>query len=74
MTFIVYKHVHVLFPLFFFRTIFTRTNRHTYVDPDYAYVDDDDVNRFRHRDSYVQLLREMKENRLNKKRARYINI
>ena len=59
-------HIHVL-P---YRTIFTRANRHTYVDPDYAFVDDDDVKRFRHKDSYVQLLREMKENRLNRKRAR----
>ena len=33
-------------------------------------MDDDDVKRFRHRDSYVHLLREMKENRLNKKKAR----
>lgn len=56
---------------FFWRTIFTRTQRHTYIDPDYAHVDDDDLKKWRHRDSYVQLLRDMKEKRLNKKKAKY---
>lgn len=54
------------------RTIFTRERRHTYIDPDYAYVDDDDVKRFKHRDSYVQLLREMKQIRLNRKKVKYV--
>ncbi|XP_053397416.1 cilia- and flagella-associated protein 47-like isoform X4 [Mercenaria mercenaria] len=51
-------------------TIFTRTKRHTYIDPDYAHIDDDDVKKWRHRDSYVQLIREMKERRMNKKKRR----
>ncbi|XP_052808119.1 cilia- and flagella-associated protein 47-like isoform X2 [Mya arenaria] len=54
-------------------TIFTRTKRHTYIDPDYAHIDDDNVKQWKHRDSYVQLIREMKDRRLNKKKAREFN-
>ncbi|KAL4233464.1 hypothetical protein ACF0H5_008145 [Mactra antiquata] len=56
-----------------YKTIFTRTKRHTYVDPDYAHVDDDDIKKWKHRDSYVQLIREMKERRISKKKAREFN-
>ncbi|XP_052240686.1 cilia- and flagella-associated protein 47-like isoform X3 [Dreissena polymorpha] len=52
-----------------YKTIFTRTKRHTYVDPDYAHIDDEEVKKWKHRDSYMQLIREMKERRLNKKKA-----
>lgn len=53
-----------------YKTIFTRSSRHTYIDPDYAHIDDENIKKWKHRDSYVQLLREMRERRSDKKKAK----
>ena len=42
---------------------YTKTNRYTYVDPDYAYDDVERANRRRHRDAYVSYLRTTRRER-----------
>lgn len=61
-----YEFCLLIYCSLFFRTIFTRSDRHTYVDPDYALNDEEGLAKNSHRDSYVAMLREMRQNRLNK--------
>jgi hypothetical protein len=56
----------------FFRTIFTRSDRHTYVDPDYALNEEEGLVKNSHRDSYIAMLREMRQNRLNKIKSKWV--
>lgn len=54
----------------FDRTIFTKTKRHNYVDPDYALNLTEEANKVNHRNSYVGMLRQMRQNRLNQLKSR----
>ncbi|XP_033113331.1 cilia- and flagella-associated protein 47-like isoform X2 [Anneissia japonica] len=49
-----------------YKTIFTKTDRHTYVDPDYAYDDDEMGEIQRHKNKYNQYLQECREKRKEK--------
>ncbi|KAL5010428.1 hypothetical protein ScPMuIL_012733 [Solemya velum] len=53
-----------------YKTLFTRTPRHTYVDPDYALSDDEEYMKGNHRGSYVALLRHMKKKRQQHSRVK----
>ena len=46
-----------------YQTIFTRRERHTYVDPDYAYEDEEAIAVKRHRQYYIDFIRQLKEKR-----------
>ncbi|XP_021363645.1 cilia- and flagella-associated protein 47-like isoform X2 [Mizuhopecten yessoensis] len=53
-----------------YKTIFTKTKRHNYVDPDYALNLSEEANKVNHRNSYVGMLRQMRQNRLNQIKSR----
>ncbi|KAK3096977.1 hypothetical protein FSP39_005325 [Pinctada imbricata] len=53
-----------------YTTIFTRHDRHGYVDPDYMLTEEEGQLKYTHRDSYVAMLREMRQNRLNRIKSR----
>lgn len=46
-----------------YRTPFTKTKRHTYVDPDYAYTEEEEFQKKQHKDKYVTFLRSEANNR-----------
>jgi len=48
------------------RTIFNGLVRHNYVDPDYAYTDDQADVVQRHRQYYTDFIDELRQNRINK--------
>ncbi|XP_071134806.1 cilia- and flagella-associated protein 47-like isoform X3 [Mytilus edulis] len=56
-----------------YKTIFTKADRHTYIDPDYAHNEEEGQMKNSHRDSYVAMLREMRQNRLNKIKSKEFN-
>ncbi|XP_048239518.1 cilia and flagella-associated protein 47-like isoform X3 [Haliotis rufescens] len=53
-----------------FQTIFTQMERHTYVDPDYAFTDSEAGGRQTHRDQYIGMVRQMRDARLHLKKAK----
>lgn len=53
-----------------YRTIFTQSNRHAYTDPDYMMTEEEGRIKHSHRDSYVMMLREMRQKRLNRIKAK----
>lgn len=55
------------------RTIFTKSDRHVYRDPDYMLTEEEGQIKHSHRDSYVMMLREMRQKRMNRIKARYLN-
>ncbi len=54
-----------------FRTIFTSEDRHTYVDPDYAYTDEEAREIQKHKDMYKAFLDDLQEKRITQKRNKY---
>ena len=55
-----------------FQTPFTRISRHTYVDPDYGYTQDEEEARRKHRNKYLNYLKEQAQNRKDKENLKYI--
>ena len=53
------------------RTPYTHVPRHTYVDPDYTYNDEERKRHKQHKDSYVKLIRERHSERMWKERERW---
>ncbi|XP_039602238.1 cilia- and flagella-associated protein 47-like [Polypterus senegalus] len=53
-----------------YRTIFTKTLRYNYVDPDYAYTEEEDEQRKAHREYYAHFLKSLREQRLQKEKDR----
>lgn len=52
------------------RTIFTKSDRHVYRDPDYMLTEEEGQIKHSHRDSYVMMLREMRQKRMNRIKSR----
>ena len=57
---------------FYFRTIFTKSERHKFVDPDYSYTDGELTDRHAHRNKYINLFRELRDRRINKQKTKYV--
>ncbi|KAJ1117902.1 hypothetical protein NDU88_006098 [Pleurodeles waltl] len=53
-----------------YRTIFTKAERYTYVDPDYAYTEEEEAQRQAHKEKYAEYLRSLREERLQEEAAR----
>ncbi|XP_078495986.1 cilia- and flagella-associated protein 47 isoform X1 [Ciona intestinalis] len=53
-----------------YQTPFTRSKRHTYVDPDYAYTIEEENARKQHKDKYTHFLRECTDKRVRKEQTR----
>ncbi|XP_033635373.1 cilia- and flagella-associated protein 47-like isoform X1 [Asterias rubens] len=53
-----------------YKTIFTKTERHTYVDPDYAYDDNELAAIQKHKNKYHNYLRESRQHRIGKTKAK----
>uniref|UniRef100_H3AJZ3 CFA47 protein n=1 Tax=Latimeria chalumnae TaxID=7897 RepID=H3AJZ3_LATCH len=53
-----------------FETIFTKVERYNYVDPDFAYTDDEEALRNAHKEYYNKYIRNRRECRLQKQEAR----
>ncbi|XP_055954756.1 cilia and flagella-associated protein 47 [Patella vulgata] len=51
-----------------YKTIFTKAERHHYIDPDYAYTDEEEENIRQHSNKYLDFIRNLRENRLNKQK------
>ncbi|XP_068124444.1 cilia- and flagella-associated protein 47 [Hyperolius riggenbachi] len=47
-----------------YRTIFTKTDRYTYVDPDYAYTEEEEEKKQSHKDYYTDYIKNRREKRL----------
>ena len=54
----------------FLSTPYTRTSRHTYVDPDYTHPEEERARHKRHRDSYIQYIRQKHEERMWRRREK----
>ena len=54
----------------YFRTVFTRSERHTYVDPDYAFTDEEADAIMTHKQYYTDFIDYLRETRKNKIRAK----
>uniref|UniRef100_H2YRU5 HYDIN/VesB/CFA65-like Ig-like domain-containing protein n=1 Tax=Ciona savignyi TaxID=51511 RepID=H2YRU5_CIOSA len=53
-----------------YQTPFTRSKRHTYIDPDYAYTVEEEASRKQHRDKYTQFIREATDTRVRKEQTK----
>ena len=53
------------------RTIFTGVRRYRYVDPDYAFTEDEEEDRKRHQQAYLDFIGQLRKNRLQKVQERY---
>ncbi|XP_078514036.1 cilia- and flagella-associated protein 47 [Lissotriton helveticus] len=53
-----------------YRTIFTKAERYTYVDPDYAYTDEEEAQRQAHKEKYAEYLRSLREEKVQQEAAR----
>ena len=56
-----------LFPI---RTPFTQVERHNYVDPDYAFTDQEADQVRNHKQFYIDFIDELREQRQNKTRSK----
>lgn len=56
-----------------YRTIFTKADRHTYVDNDYSYNDEELMNIHDHKNKYNTYLQESRAKRLAKSKAKYVS-
>lgn len=50
------------------RTIFTHTDRYNFVDPDYAYTDEEMEAVKSHKKHYVEYIKTMRENRIKNRK------
>ncbi|XP_029458968.1 cilia- and flagella-associated protein 47 [Rhinatrema bivittatum] len=53
-----------------YRTIFTRVDRYNYVDPDFAFTDEEEAERQVHKDHYADYIKGLREQRLKEERDR----
>ncbi|KAM4702008.1 cilia- and flagella-associated protein 47 [Discoglossus pictus] len=53
-----------------YRTIFTKVERYNYVDPDYAYTEEEERLKKTHKDYYANYIRGLREHRLDEEKAR----
>ncbi|XP_040280927.1 cilia- and flagella-associated protein 47 [Bufo bufo] len=53
-----------------YRTIFTKVERYNYVDPDYAYTEDEEKLKEAHKDYYTNYIKNRRENRLQEENDR----
>lgn len=53
------------------RTIFTKAERYNYVDPDYAYTEDEEKLKQTHKDYYTNYLKNRRDHRLKEENDRY---
>ncbi|KAM3935444.1 cilia- and flagella-associated protein 47 [Leptodactylus fuscus] len=53
-----------------YRTIFTKVERYNYVDPDYAYTEDEEKLKQAHKDYYTNYIKNRRENRLKEEKDR----
>ncbi|XP_069827114.1 cilia- and flagella-associated protein 47 [Dendropsophus ebraccatus] len=53
-----------------YRTIFTKIERYNYVDPDYAYTEDEEKSKQAHKDYYSNYIKSRRENRLKEENDR----
>ena len=58
----------------FCRTIFTKTERHTYVDPDYAYDEGELSDVMSHKNKYNDYLKECRDKRVSKIKAKWVQV
>ena len=56
------------------RTIFTKSDRHVYRDPDYMMTEEEGKIKHMHRDSYVMMLRDMRQRRMNRIKAKWVHL
>ncbi|XP_069034828.1 cilia- and flagella-associated protein 47-like isoform X2 [Lepisosteus oculatus] len=53
-----------------YRSIFTKVERYNYVDPDFAYTEEEERQRKAHKDYYIQFIQNLRETRLQKAKER----
>ncbi|XP_043927775.1 cilia- and flagella-associated protein 47 [Protopterus annectens] len=53
-----------------YMTIFTKTERYSYVDPEYAYTDEQQSQRITHKQYYRNFINSLREHRMEKQKAR----
>lgn len=58
----------------FVRTIFTHEERHTYVDPDYAYTDEEAEAIQAHKQYYKDYIDYLRDMRRYKEQVRYLSL
>ncbi|XP_032824158.2 cilia- and flagella-associated protein 47 isoform X1 [Petromyzon marinus] len=56
-----------------YRTIFTGEGRHTYIDPDFAYTDEEEQQRQEHKERYSHFIQQLRNQRLSKLQTRENN-
>ena len=57
--------------LFFSRTLFTGIERYTFVDPDYAFTDQEEKQRVEHKQKYLDYIATLRQKRQADKKRRY---
>ena len=55
----------------FFRTLFTGIERYTFVDPDYAFTDQEEQQKVEHKQKYLDYIATLRQNRQADKKRRY---
>lgn len=55
----------------FFRTLFTGIERYTFVDPDYAFTDEEELHRVEHKQKYLDYIATLRQKRQADKKRRY---
>lgn len=53
-----------------FRTIFTKAERYNYVDPDFAYTEEEEKQIKAHKDYYFQFIQSLRKQRIQKEKER----
>lgn len=59
------------FHIVVFRTLFTGIERYTFVDPDYAFTDEEHRLRMEHEQQYLDYIKTLRGNRLADEKTRY---
>ena len=52
-----------------FRTQFTKTERYTYVDPDYGYNEEEEKDRVAHRQTYIDYIQKLRKQKVEREKA-----
>ena len=53
-----------------FRTIFTKTERYNYIDPEFSYTDCERLSKEEHKEYYADFISSLRQRRLQKDAAR----
>ena len=56
--------------LFLLRTLFTGTERYTYVDPDYALTDEEEKLKQKHKQKYLDYIEDLRQCRIAEDKSR----